>query len=261
MTVRPMPMLLLKDEKPGIATALTGRFQTTRSQSSAPNTTAFTPLRASSPHLLHNGSAACGSANGFGSRQRVGTVRLGAFKLRVTVIMLSGNPVRVAEEPALQGLAEEETVSAPQESERDRLSRNLGELLQELRVAQGGVQILFGFLLTVVFTGQYASAGAVVHGLHLVAVLLAVAATALLTATAAWHRMLFRQRQRVAIIRSANWMALAGLGCLAGAITATLGLIVDVVLGGGWALLGGVAVGLGFVLLWFVMPCRLQGDH
>jgi hypothetical protein len=141
------------------------------------------------------------------------------------------------------------------------LSRNLNELLQELRVAQAGVQILFGFLLTVVFTGQYQSAGALVHGLHLVAVLLAVAATALLTATAAWHRMLFRQRQRVEIIRSANRMTLGGLGCLAGAITATLTLIVDVVLGGGWALLVGVIAGLAFVLLWFVMPCRLMGTR
>jgi Family of unknown function (DUF6328) len=152
-------------------------------------------------------------------------------------------------------------VSAPQESERERLSRNLSELLQELRVAQGGVQILFGFLLTVVFTSQYGSAGALVHGLHLLAVLLAVAATALLTATAAWHRMLFRQRQRVGIIRSANWMALAGLGCLAGAITATLGLIVDVVLGDGWALLVGAIAGSAFVLLWFVMPRRMMGGH
>jgi Family of unknown function (DUF6328) len=150
---------------------------------------------------------------------------------------------------------------APCESELDRSSRNLGELLQELRVAQGGVQILFGFLLTVAFTDRYQSAGTVVHGLHLVAVLLAVAATALLTATAAWHRMLFRQRQRIEIIRAANGMALGGMVCLAGAMTATLGLIVDVVLGGGWALLVGIVAGSTFVLLWFAMPYRLlPGD-
>jgi uncharacterized protein DUF6328 len=158
---------------------------------------------------------------------------------------------------AQQSLAEEKIVSAPQEPERERLTRNLAELLQELRVAQGGVQILFGFLLTVVFTNRYEAAGAMVQGLHLLAVLLAVAATALLTATAAWHRMLFRQRQRGEIIRAANWMALGGLGCLAGAMTATLCLIIDVVLGGGWALLVGVLAGLAFVLLWFLMPLRL----
>ena len=153
-------------------------------------------------------------------------------------------------------------MSAPEESEQQRLSRNLAELLQELRVAQGGVQILFGFLLSVAFTGRYESAGAVVHGLHLVAVLLAVAATALLTATAAWHRMLFRQRKRTEIIRVANGMTLGGMGCLAGAMTATLCLIVDVVLDGSWALLVGVIAGSAFMLLWFVMPGRLlSGDR
>ncbi|HEY6421990.1 MAG TPA: DUF6328 family protein [Pseudonocardiaceae bacterium] len=148
-------------------------------------------------------------------------------------------------------------MSAPQDSEQERSTRNLAELLQELRVAQAGIQILFGFLLTVVFTERYESAGRLVHGLHLAAVLLAVAATALLTATAAWHRMLFRQRQRIQIIRASNGMALAGLGCVAGAMTATLGLITDVVLGGGWTLLVGVVAGAGFVLLWFVMPLCL----
>src|SRR5262249_11801187 len=106
------------------------------------------------------------------------------------------------------GLTWEETMNASDESERDRSTRNFGELLQARRVAQGGVPILFGFLLTVAFTGRYESADSVVHGLHLVAVALAVVATALLTATAAWHRMLFRQRQRAEIVRAANRMAL-----------------------------------------------------
>ncbi|HEY3894090.1 MAG TPA: DUF6328 family protein [Pseudonocardiaceae bacterium] len=150
--------------------------------------------------------------------------------------------------------AEEETMSAPQESESARLTRNFAELLQELRVAQGGIQILFGFLLTVVFTDRYQSAGRLVHGLHLTAVLLAVAATGLLTATAAWHRILFRQQRRVTIIQASSRMALGGLACLAGSMTATLTLIVDVVLDDRWALvLGGIA-GLGFILLWFVTP-------
>lgn len=147
-------------------------------------------------------------------------------------------------------------MSTQQESERDRLARNLNELLQELRVAQSGVQILFGFLLTVAFTQRYASADSFVHGLHLTAVVLAVAATALLSATVAWHRLLFRRRQREEIVRSANWMALAGLGFVAGAMTATLGLVVDVALGHGWAIVVAGVAGLAFVLLWFVLPLR-----
>ncbi|MGH3673828.1 MAG: DUF6328 family protein [Pseudonocardiaceae bacterium] len=152
-------------------------------------------------------------------------------------------------------------MSAPQESDSARLSRNFAELLQELRVAQGGIQILFGFLLTVVFTDRYQSAGDLVHELHLTAVLLAVAATVLLTATAAWHRILFRRRRRVAIIQAANRMALGGLVCLAGSMTATLGLIVDVVVDGRWALVLGGIVGLAFILLWFVMPHFLMGTY
>ncbi|MGQ0717641.1 MAG: DUF6328 family protein [Pseudonocardiales bacterium] len=94
------------------------------------------------------------------------------------------------------------------------------------------------------------------HGLHLTAVVLAVAATALLSATVAWHRLLFRRRQREEIVRSANWMALAGLGFVAGAMTATLGLVVDVALGHGWAIVVAGVAGLAFVLLWFVLPLR-----
>jgi len=145
-------------------------------------------------------------------------------------------------------------MSTQPESEQDRLARNLNELLQELRVAQAGVQILFGFLLTVVFTQRYESAGSFVHGLHLTAVLLAVAATALLSATASWHRVLFRRGQREEIVRSANWIAIGGLACVAGAMTVTLGLVVDVLLGHGWATVVAVVAGLAFVLLWFVLP-------
>ncbi|MGH3973928.1 MAG: DUF6328 family protein [Pseudonocardiaceae bacterium] len=149
-------------------------------------------------------------------------------------------------------------MSTQQESQGDRLARNLNELLQELRVAQSGVQILFGFLLTVAFTQRYASADLFVHALHLTAVLLAVAATALLSATAAWHRVLFRHSQREEILRSANRMSIYGLICVAGAVAATFGLVVDVVLGHRWAATVVAVAALALVLLWFVMPLRLR---
>jgi hypothetical protein len=114
-------------------------------------------------------------------------------------------------------------VTTQPEPERDRLARNLSELLQELRVAQAGVQILFGFLLTVVFTQRYES-------------------------------MLFRRSRREKIVHSGNWTALGGLVCVAGAMIAPLGLVVDVVLGRGWAAVAGSA----FVLLWFVLPLSLR---
>jgi len=145
-------------------------------------------------------------------------------------------------------------VPAQEEPDWQRSTRNVAELLQELRVAQAGVQILFGFLLAVAFSDRYARASATLHLLHLAAVLLAVAASALLTAPAAWHRLLFRHRRREELLRSSNVMALAGLACLAGAMTATVLLLTYVVIGGGWAVAIGAAAAVLFGLLWFVLP-------
>ncbi|MGH3516442.1 MAG: DUF6328 family protein [Haloechinothrix sp.] len=145
-----------------------------------------------------------------------------------------------------------------EETEQQRLTRNVSELLGELRVAQAGVQILFGFLLAVVFTTHFRDASGFEKSLHLVAVLLAVLATALLSAPAAWHRVLFRAGRRREILRLGNRLVLAGLTCLALAVTVTVALIAKVVFG--WvamALIGlGVAVAFGY--LWFVAPLRLR---
>src|SRR5690606_17322548 len=81
------------------------------------------------------------------------------------------------------------------EPHHQRLTRNVNELLGELRVAQAGVQILFGFLLAVAFTAQFREASGFEKTVHLVTVLFTASATALLTAPAAWHRMLFQDRK------------------------------------------------------------------
>ncbi|WP_028851867.1 DUF6328 family protein [Thermocrispum municipale] len=144
------------------------------------------------------------------------------------------------------------------ETEQQRLTRNVNELLAELRVAQAGVQILFGFLLAVVFTPMFAEAELLVKVLHLAAVLLAVLATALLSAPAAWHRMLFREGLRRQILADGNRVVLAGLVCLALAVTVTVALI-------GFVVFGVVALGVlaaltaaCFGYLWFVAPRRLR---
>jgi uncharacterized protein DUF6328 len=147
-------------------------------------------------------------------------------------------------------------MSDAKESEQQRLARNLGELLQELRVAQGGVQILFGFLLSIAFTDRYARADDFLHITHFVTVLFAAAATALLTAPAAWHRILFRHGQRERIIDFGSRMAVAGLVCLAVAMTGTVLLIGEVVLGGWAAVLVAVLVAIGFGALWLAWPAR-----
>jgi hypothetical protein len=147
-------------------------------------------------------------------------------------------------------------VSEAEEAEARQLDRNLGELLQEIRVAQAGVQILFGFLLSLAFTDRYASASGYVKAIHLLTVLFATAAVALLTAPAAWHRMLFRLGRRKQIVESASRFAVIGLGCLAAAMIGTVLLLAEVAIGGWPAVVCAALASVGFGLLWFALPAR-----
>lgn len=146
------------------------------------------------------------------------------------------------------------------EDESQRLARNINDLLQELRVALVGVQILFGFLLSIVFTDAYRRASDVQHAAHLVAVSFTLISMALMTAPAAWHRLLFRQRQRPEILRVGTRWAVAGLGSLAIAMSATIFLLADVVLGGWPAILGCTLTLVGFGVLWFALPLRQRAS-
>ncbi|MBA2473439.1 MAG: hypothetical protein H0V41_14820 [Pseudonocardiales bacterium] len=151
-------------------------------------------------------------------------------------------------------------MSGSPEDEPQRLARNINDLLQELRVALAGVQILFGFLLSIVFTDTYRRASDVQHGAHLVAVAFALIAMALLTAPVAWHRLLFRQRQRPEILRVSNGFAIVGLGSLAMAMSPAIFLLADVVLGDWPAILACALTVAGFGALWFILPLR-QRKH
>ena len=145
-------------------------------------------------------------------------------------------------------------VSEAEESDQRRLARNVNELLQELRVAQAGVQILFGFLLSIAFTEKYAATGLYIRVTHLVTVLCAAIAVAFLTAPAAWHRVMFRKGRREDVVESGNTFALIGLAFLAIAMTGTVLLLAEVIIGG-WPSM--VVGGLAFIIfagLWFVWP-------
>ncbi|MET9631011.1 DUF6328 family protein [Lentzea sp. NPDC006480] len=145
------------------------------------------------------------------------------------------------------------------ESHQRRLTRNVNELLQELRVAQAGVQILFGFLLSIAFTDKYASISGHVRVTHLVTVLCAAAAVAFLTAPAAWHRVLFRQGRREEVVRTGNAFALVGLAFLALAMTGTVLLVVEVILPTWAAIVVGALALVVFSGLWFVAPLSTKG--
>jgi len=144
-------------------------------------------------------------------------------------------------------------VESEREAER-RLDRNFSELLQEIRVGQAGVQILFGFLLSIAFTERYVHVGTTVRVIHLTTVMFAAAAVALLTAPAAWHRMLFRQQRRPILVAASDQMASWGLACLAVAMTGTIVVLAAAVANMVVALvLGGVAA-VGFAVLWLALP-------
>jgi len=146
----------------------------------------------------------------------------------------------------------------PEETESDQLERNFSELLQELRVAQAGVQILFAFLLTIVFTPVFERVSTFARDLHLTTVLLAAGSAAFLTAPAAWHRVLFRHGRRREILHAANIFALIGLGMLAASMSCTVLLVGAVVVPGWPAALMGAVSGLVFFGLWFALPARLR---
>jgi hypothetical protein len=147
-------------------------------------------------------------------------------------------------------------MSGSSEDTTQRLARNINDLLQELRVALAGVQILFGFLLSIVFTVPYQHTTAVQRGAHLVAVLFAVTSVALMTAPAAWHRLLFRQGQRPQILRVSNLFAIGGLASLALAMSSTVFLLADVVLGNWPAIVACALTTAWFGVLWFALPLR-----
>jgi len=151
-------------------------------------------------------------------------------------------------------MAGEEEPDPRDESEDERNDRNLAELLQELRVAGLGVQVLFGFLLSLPFTSQFSKLGSGERDLYLATLVLAAVATALLLGPVAYHRLVFRQRQKEELVRAANVMAIAGLATVGLAVSAAVLLVTGFVASGLPAILITVVVAVMFGLLWFAFP-------
>jgi hypothetical protein len=155
------------------------------------------------------------------------------------------------------GWAETGTAGSPDprdESEAQRVDRNLGELLQELRVAGLGVQVLFGFLLSLPFTARFARLNAGQRDLYLASLALAAVATALLVGPVAYHRLVFRRGQKERLVRAASVMAIGGLAAVSLAVSAAVLLVTGYVASGLAAALITAFVACLFGLLWFVFP-------
>src|SRR3954469_5349683 len=114
---------------------------------------------------------------------------------------------------------------------RRTLNRNWDELMQELRAAQTGVQILTGFLLTVPFANRFSALTSAQRWLYMAVLAGAITATCLILAPVAFHRLLFRQRRRLLLVETANRLALAGLAALLLTVCGMVFLVTDVVIG------------------------------
>lgn len=140
------------------------------------------------------------------------------------------------------------------ETEAERADRNLAELLQELRVTGLGVQVLFGFLLSLPFTNRFARLSQGQRDLYLATLVLAAVATALLLGPVAYHRLVFRRGQKERLVRASSVMAIAGLATVGLAVSAAVLLVTGYVASGLSAALITAFVTCVFGLLWFAFP-------
>jgi hypothetical protein len=147
----------------------------------------------------------------------------------------------------------------PGETVAQRADRNFNDILQELRVTQTGVQILFGFLLTMPLQARFERLDAYERALLVIAVLLLACATACIIAPVAWHRALFRHRLKTEIVDAGNVFAKAGLTFLGLGITTSMLLMLDLVVSRALAITLGLAIGVLLFSLWVAAPVRRRG--
>ncbi|HYI35608.1 MAG TPA: DUF6328 family protein [Thermoleophilaceae bacterium] len=144
--------------------------------------------------------------------------------------------------------------SGREETEEERLDRNLNELLAETRVAITGVQVLFAFLLIVPFNDRFPELSGLQRHIYLLSLLGAGAATVALVAPIAQHRATFRMQDKHHLVRSANRFALLGLACLAVSMTAAVTLVTSAVFGTVAGVLCASGSALAFGVCWGVLP-------
>jgi hypothetical protein len=140
------------------------------------------------------------------------------------------------------------------EDDAHRLDRNFSELLQELRVAQAGVQILFAFLLSIAFQQRFTTLSTYQHDIYLATLLCAALAAVFFIAPVALHRVMFRLHLKDEIVRYSARMAGIGLVLLALAMLGSVLLIVDVVSGPAPAVIVTIALAVVFGTTWVAFP-------
>ena len=155
---------------------------------------------------------------------------------------------------SVTGMSSHDASGGSDENQDERLNRELLELLNELRVALPGVQVLFAFLLTVPFSGRFGTLTEGQRAIYFATFVGTTIAIGLFMAPTAYHRIRFRQGDKERMMRTSNAFAIVGIAFLALSITLAVVLTTDLLFGW-WTAVGvGVAV-LGFLVWgWFAIP-------
>ncbi|HET7351603.1 MAG TPA: DUF6328 family protein [Marmoricola sp.] len=144
------------------------------------------------------------------------------------------------------------------ETEAEKYDRNWVELVQELRVAQTGIQVLAGFLLTLPFTSRFEDLDDAHRVIYLVAISLAMVTIGLMTAPAALHRFLFSRGAKDVLVHTGDTVAKAAMASMGLTLVTVVLLIFSVVAGDLAGIIAAVAIALFFVLAWVVMPWQVR---
>ena len=138
-----------------------------------------------------------------------------------------------------------------EETEQQRINRELDQLLNELRVAMPGVQVLFAFLLAVPFQQRFGEVTDFQRSVYFVTLLASAAASALFIAPTAYHRLMFRQREKPMLVKISSRLAVMGLCCLAVAMNGAVLLVTDVLFEQTTVTITIVLTAAAYIGLWF----------
>jgi hypothetical protein len=148
----------------------------------------------------------------------------------------------------------------PDEDDKERVDRELIELLNELRVALPGVQVLFAFLLILPFQQPFVDSSPEDQAVYTLALLFTALAAALLITPSMYHRLNFRRGQKQRMLFDSNKLMVAGVIATAAAIACSVYLVVDVIHGGTAAVVATAATLIVYGALWLVLPLVRRGD-
>jgi Family of unknown function (DUF6328) len=148
-----------------------------------------------------------------------------------------------------------------EETEQERVDRNLQEMLGELRVALPGVQVLFAFLLVVPFNQRFGQVTDFQQTVFFITLLCTTASTVCLIAPTVHHRLEFRQQDKQRIVTTGNRIVILGLLFLAIAMTGAVLLVTDFLYGSTTTIAAAAGVAVAFAALWYLIPLRRLGQQ